>query len=408
MLLGRWRLALDLFGRVFCDDVGAEPGSIISELGGFPVKESRFRREMEKLRNNSQQRDLSLDVSGETEVVFSFYIHLCMFVWGRQTERWTHSKLLCVNVEWRGKTCVFLSVIVLRVSDRDGDTQSNSVWSWFERWNLFFSVCVCVRETQRWRHFKQLCVSGEMRLVLSSCFPMWLCVKERQRWRNSEQLLDLQSFNIYPSIFSDCSPDVNGENNLVFFFHFYMNKRECVCVCVRERERENKHLFAEGLSVRIWCLRPHSFDIHSLLKPRDWIWKKMALPSHVGMITFIFMFPLHHCECLCVCMCVCVCVCVCFTDCICIFVCPCRWSATGIPSSPRHSSSSTTTTTAAPTPLATLWPSTGSRSPSRTSLERAAEWREVSTQQSPMWVVNYGMDFLCFHNRNVNIGWHMV
>jgi len=50
-----------LFGRVFCDDVGAEPGSIISELGGFPVKESKFRREMEKLRN-SQQRDLSLEV----------------------------------------------------------------------------------------------------------------------------------------------------------------------------------------------------------------------------------------------------------------------------------------------------------------------------------------------------------
>lgn len=63
MLLGRWRLALDLFGRVFCDDVGAEPGSIVSELGGFPVKESRFRREMEKLRNNAQQRDLVLEVS---------------------------------------------------------------------------------------------------------------------------------------------------------------------------------------------------------------------------------------------------------------------------------------------------------------------------------------------------------
>ncbi|KAL3890879.1 hypothetical protein ACJMK2_003152 [Sinanodonta woodiana] len=62
VLLGRWRLTLDLFGRVFCDDVGAEPGSVISELGGFPVKESRFRREMEKIRN-SQQRDLSLEVT---------------------------------------------------------------------------------------------------------------------------------------------------------------------------------------------------------------------------------------------------------------------------------------------------------------------------------------------------------
>ena len=33
------------------DDVGLEPGSIINELGGFPVKEAKFRREMEKLRN---------------------------------------------------------------------------------------------------------------------------------------------------------------------------------------------------------------------------------------------------------------------------------------------------------------------------------------------------------------------
>lgn len=54
-------MSLDLFGRVFCEDVGAEPGSVISELGGFPVKESKFRRDMEKLRN-SQQRDLTLEV----------------------------------------------------------------------------------------------------------------------------------------------------------------------------------------------------------------------------------------------------------------------------------------------------------------------------------------------------------
>lgn len=48
-----------MFGRVFVDDVGLEPGSVISELGGFPVKENRFRREMEKIRN-AQQRDLTL------------------------------------------------------------------------------------------------------------------------------------------------------------------------------------------------------------------------------------------------------------------------------------------------------------------------------------------------------------
>lgn len=59
LLLNRWHLSLDLFGRVFMEDVGLEPGSIVSELRGFPVKEARFRRHMEKLRN-AQQRDLTL------------------------------------------------------------------------------------------------------------------------------------------------------------------------------------------------------------------------------------------------------------------------------------------------------------------------------------------------------------
>ncbi|XP_066902270.1 E3 ubiquitin-protein ligase hyd isoform X4 [Halyomorpha halys] len=59
LLLGRWRLALDLFGRVFMEDVGLEPGSVVSELGGFPVKEAKFRRDMERLRNQ-QNRDLTL------------------------------------------------------------------------------------------------------------------------------------------------------------------------------------------------------------------------------------------------------------------------------------------------------------------------------------------------------------
>lgn len=59
ILLGRWRLSLDLFGRVFMEDVGLEVGSVVSELGGFPVKEAKFRRDMEKLRN-SQQKDITL------------------------------------------------------------------------------------------------------------------------------------------------------------------------------------------------------------------------------------------------------------------------------------------------------------------------------------------------------------
>ncbi|XP_074597147.1 E3 ubiquitin-protein ligase hyd isoform X2 [Brevipalpus obovatus] len=58
ILLGRWRLTLELFGRIFVDDVGIEPRSVIRELGGFPVKEAKFRKEMEKLRT-AQQRDLT-------------------------------------------------------------------------------------------------------------------------------------------------------------------------------------------------------------------------------------------------------------------------------------------------------------------------------------------------------------
>lgn len=110
MLLGRWRLSLELFGRVFMEDVGAEPGSvcilstlhsilpdknifqriilscicfvvvffkILTELGGFEVKESKFRREMEKLRNQ-QSRDLSLEVK---VFRFSYPIHIVCYLY---------------------------------------------------------------------------------------------------------------------------------------------------------------------------------------------------------------------------------------------------------------------------------------------------------------------------------------
>ena len=48
---------------------------ILTELGGFEVKESKFRREMEKLRNQ-QSRDLSLEVK-----VFrvSYTIHIVYY-----------------------------------------------------------------------------------------------------------------------------------------------------------------------------------------------------------------------------------------------------------------------------------------------------------------------------------------
>lgn len=45
---------------------------ILTELGGFEVKESKFRREMEKLRNQ-QSRDLSLEVK---VFQFRYTIHM--------------------------------------------------------------------------------------------------------------------------------------------------------------------------------------------------------------------------------------------------------------------------------------------------------------------------------------------
>ncbi|XP_065062827.1 E3 ubiquitin-protein ligase UBR5-like isoform X1 [Rhopilema esculentum] len=59
-ILSRWRMCIELFGRLFLDDVGAEPHSVLNEIGRFDVKEAKFRRDMEKLRNN-HQKDLCIE-----------------------------------------------------------------------------------------------------------------------------------------------------------------------------------------------------------------------------------------------------------------------------------------------------------------------------------------------------------
>ena len=61
-ILSRWCMSLELFGKHFTGDVGAEHGSYILELGGFSMKEARFRKQMERLRNASR-KDLVLVVS---------------------------------------------------------------------------------------------------------------------------------------------------------------------------------------------------------------------------------------------------------------------------------------------------------------------------------------------------------
>ena len=53
-------MCLELFGRVFLDDVGSENNSILNELGRYDVKESKFKRDMEKLRNG-HNKDLYIE-----------------------------------------------------------------------------------------------------------------------------------------------------------------------------------------------------------------------------------------------------------------------------------------------------------------------------------------------------------
>nr|CAH8831156.1 unnamed protein product [Trichobilharzia regenti] len=63
-LLSRWCSTLEFFGNHFASDVGTEQGSYYFELGGFPAKEVRFRKQMERLRNLAR-RDLVLEVERE-------------------------------------------------------------------------------------------------------------------------------------------------------------------------------------------------------------------------------------------------------------------------------------------------------------------------------------------------------
>lgn len=79
-LLSRWCLSLEFFGRHFSGDVGAEHRSYILELGGFTVKEARFRKHMERLRN-SERRDLTLEVrSSLLPAVFSPVVLISLFI----------------------------------------------------------------------------------------------------------------------------------------------------------------------------------------------------------------------------------------------------------------------------------------------------------------------------------------
>jgi len=69
-ILGRCRLGLELFSRVFLDSVGAEPKSILYEHGGFSVRESKFRKEMENSRSTKSD-DFNLTVDRERNLLIA-------------------------------------------------------------------------------------------------------------------------------------------------------------------------------------------------------------------------------------------------------------------------------------------------------------------------------------------------
>lgn len=75
-VLTRWCRSLEAFGRAFTADVGAEPRSYMLELAPFTVKEARFRKEMERLRNTAR-RDVTIEVSSTSMLLlFGFYDRL--------------------------------------------------------------------------------------------------------------------------------------------------------------------------------------------------------------------------------------------------------------------------------------------------------------------------------------------
>lgn len=85
-LLGRWRLCVEMFGQAFLEDVGCEPSSVLNELGRFDVKETKFRREMERLRN-STQRDLTLEVERDRLTLIQLTIRQLNTQFGRRGPR---------------------------------------------------------------------------------------------------------------------------------------------------------------------------------------------------------------------------------------------------------------------------------------------------------------------------------
>ena len=66
-LLSRWRKTVELFARVFMDDVGSEEGSILRQLASFSLRQQKFQKQMEILRSSVKKSELKIEVSRERE-----------------------------------------------------------------------------------------------------------------------------------------------------------------------------------------------------------------------------------------------------------------------------------------------------------------------------------------------------
>ena len=66
-LLSRWRKSVELFARVFMDDVGSEDGSVLRQLASFTLRQNKFQKQMEELLRSAKNNELNLNVNRQRE-----------------------------------------------------------------------------------------------------------------------------------------------------------------------------------------------------------------------------------------------------------------------------------------------------------------------------------------------------
>ncbi|CAG5105861.1 Oidioi.mRNA.OKI2018_I69.chr1.g2520.t1.cds [Oikopleura dioica] len=66
-LLSRWKSCVEIFARVFMDDVGSEQDSVLRQLASFNLRQSKFQKQMEDLQKGAKNSELSLVVHRQRE-----------------------------------------------------------------------------------------------------------------------------------------------------------------------------------------------------------------------------------------------------------------------------------------------------------------------------------------------------